>query len=80
MHRSYIVRNDTTFKSRSIAKGGKIKYPGQMRWKKHIYPPPVPFFPADLLLLASPTPFFGIYLEYERIEATPGLTDTVLLY
>lgn len=36
--------------------------------------------PACLLLLVSSTPFFGIYLEYERIEATPGLTDTVLLY
>lgn len=53
---------------------------GRWEWEKKCPPPPVPSLSACLLLLVSSTPFFGIYLEYERIEATPGLTDTVLLY
>lgn len=48
--------------------------------EKHTHPPPADSLPACLLLLVSSTPFFGIYLEYERIEVTPGLTDIVLLY
>jgi len=30
--------------------------------------------------LYPPTPFWRIYAEYEGIGATPGLTDTALLY
>lgn len=46
---------------------------GEYKGKKQAHP-------LSCLLLLSPTPFFGIYAEYEGIEATPGLTDTVLLY
>lgn len=38
-----------------------------------------PSLPVCLLVPVSSPPFSGIYLEYEGIEATPGLTDTVLL-
>lgn len=46
--------------------------------KAQLFPPPS-LLPVCLLILVSSPPFSGIYLEYEGIEATPGLTDTVPL-
>ena len=80
-------RDNNIFKSAELQRGtnknkekGEYGAVGRGERIKTCPTPPVPSLPICLLLLVSPTPFFGIYLEYERIEATPGLTDTVLLY